>query len=220
MTPPPTQTPADPLDPATLAGIQSATINAVPPRPGASDADKAAQREGALAFLAALRPGDPVQAMLAVHIIASHYAAMEYFRRAARDDLSIDLHLRVMGKAVALCRMIERGMRDLAWRQGIPALRPAARPASVPAARAQPAPEAAGASTPPQAPVAESRHARRRRERAERHLAAAARAPARHPAAAAALPAGVVPVGPDQALHQRLLAEVAARAGSATTLAA
>jgi hypothetical protein len=38
-----------------------------------------------LAFLAALRPGDPVQAMLAVHTVASHYAGMECFRSAARE---------------------------------------------------------------------------------------------------------------------------------------
>jgi hypothetical protein len=96
-----------------------------------------------LAFLAALRPGDPVQAMLAVHIAASHYAAMNCFRSAARGVLSVDLHLRTIGRAVALCRMIERSMRDLADRQGIPARRPVPRPvvvrlAAVPAASTQP----------------------------------------------------------------------------------
>jgi hypothetical protein len=75
-----------------------------------------------LAFLAALCPGDPVQAMLAVHIVASHYAAIDSFRSAARDALSVDLHRGTIGNAVALCRMIERSMRDLAQRQGIPAL--------------------------------------------------------------------------------------------------
>jgi hypothetical protein len=214
MNAPPNQTtPSDPLDPATLAAMQSATVNAVPPRPGASDADKAAQREGALAFLAALRPSDPVQAMLAVHIIASHYAAMEYFRRAARDELSIDLHLRIVGKAVALCRMIERAMRELAQRQGVPVLRrvaarPTAVPASAPAADAQPAPDAAPASMPAQPPVGENRHARRQRERAEQRLVAAGRR--------AGFGAGVI----EKAMQDRLLAEVAARSAAAVAAGA
>jgi hypothetical protein len=204
MSPSATPTPSPPLHPAALAGMQADTVNALPPRPGASDAEKTAQREGALAFLAALRPGDPVQAMLAVHIIASHYAAMECFRIAARGDLSSDLHLRTVGKAVALCRMIERAMRELARLQGVPALRPAApRPASVPAARVQPAAEPAHAETPSQPALPESRHERRRRERAERHLAAAGRR-AGHAAGVAG-----------NAIRERLMAEVAALAGAA-----
>jgi hypothetical protein len=78
MNSPPTQTPALPRDPGPVATVQSASaiIDGLPSRPGARDAEKATQREGTLASLAALRPGDPVQAMLAVHIAASHYAAM------------------------------------------------------------------------------------------------------------------------------------------------
>ena len=205
MNPPPTQTPAAPLDAAILAAMQRATIEAVPPRAGATEVEDAAQREGALAFLAALHPRNPVEATIAAGIVVAHYAAMECFRRAARGDLSIDLHLRTVGKAIALCRMINAAMRDLARRQGglreQPAARPAlVRPESVPGAGAQPAPVAARPSTPPQPPVAEGRHERRRRERAERHLAAAARR--------AGLGSGAV----GDAARQRLVAEIAARA--------
>jgi hypothetical protein len=196
--------------------MQSAVIEGLPPRPGAGEPEKAAQREGALAFLAALRPGDPVQAMLAVHIVASHYAAMACFRSAARDALSVDLHLRTIGKAVALCRMIARSMNDLARRQGIPALRPLAarpavpvalaqqmaRPASVPAASAQPAPEAAWVEAPAQPPVAGNRHERRSRKHSARHIAAAAQR--------AGLGAGALV----NAMQERLRAEVAARAAA------
>jgi hypothetical protein len=206
------------LNPATLAAMQRATVDALPPPPGASEAEKAAQREGALAFLAALLPRNPVEATLAAGIVVAHYAAMECFRRAARGDLSVDLHLRTMGKAIALCRMIDRGMRDLARRQGSLGVQPAARPASVRSAsvqpvpelgaRAQSAPEAARASTPPQPPVAEGRHERRRRERAERHLAAAAQR------------AGLGSGAADNAMQQRLVAEVAARAAASTVAAA
>ena len=141
MNSPPTQTPALPRDPGPVATVQSASaiIDGLPSRPGARDAEKATQREGTLASLAALRPGDPVQAMLAVHIVASHYAAMDCFRSAARDALSVDPHLRTIANAVALCRIIERSMRDLAQRQGIPALRPVAgRPVARPRNRCLP----------------------------------------------------------------------------------
>jgi hypothetical protein len=187
--------------------MQRATLDALPPHPDASETDKAAQREGALAFLAALFPRNPVEATLAAGIVAAHYAAMECFRRAARGDLSVDLHLRTVGKAIALCRMTDAAMRDLARRQGSLAVQPAARPASVPAGRAQPAPEAARASPPVQPPAAEGRHERRRRERAERHLAAAQRA-------------GLGTGAPHNAMQQRLLAEVAARAAASAAAVA
>src|SRR5580700_10809221 len=141
MNTPPTQTPTPALDPATLTATQCAIIDALPPRPDASPAQKAAQRDGALAFLAALFPRNPVEARLATGIVVAHYAAMDCFRRAARDDLTLDLHLRTVGKAIALCRMIDVSMRDLARRQGGLAVQPAARPASRPAS-AQPVPAA------------------------------------------------------------------------------
>ena len=209
MNTPPTQTPT--LDPATLTATQCAIIDALPPRPDASPAQQAAQRDGALAFLAALLPRNPVEARLATGIVVAHYAAMECFRRAARDDLTVDLHLRTVGKALALCRMIDVSMRDLARRQGGLAVQPATRPASahpVPTARAQPAPDAAQPTPPPQPPIAEGRHERRRRERAERHLAAAAQRVGR----------GSGPV--DIATQQRLLAELAARAAASAVAAA
>jgi hypothetical protein len=211
MTVSPTQAQDLPLDHAAFAAMQNAVIDAVPPRPGAGTAETQDQRAGALAFLAALRPGDPVQAMLAAHIVAAHYAAMACFQSAARDDLPPALHQRMVGKAVTLCRLLVATLRDLDRRQGGLAPRAVARPAAVPAARAQAvADQVVQASTPaqPKAPEGqherqhEGRHERRRRERAERHLAAAARR-----------------VGPggdarELAMQQLLLAEVAARAAA------
>jgi hypothetical protein len=109
--------------------MQCAILDALPPRPGASEGEKAAQREGALDFLAALHPRNPVEATIASGIVAAYYAAMDCFRRAARGDLTVDLHLRTVAKAIALCRMIDVGMRDLARRQGGLGVQPAARPA-------------------------------------------------------------------------------------------
>jgi hypothetical protein len=203
MNPPTTQTPTLPLDPATLAAMHSATFDALPPRPGASDAQKAAQRDGAVAFLAALLPRDPVQAMLAARLVGAHYAAMEYFRRAARDDLPTELHLRIVGKAVALCRLVERTARDLMQRQGNLVLRrPTALPAPSPASRPQPEPDATQASTPSRPPIPESRHERRRRERAERHLAAVGQRAARNTTT------------PENPMQQALRAQAAALAAA------
>ena len=227
MNTPSTQTPTLPVGPAILAALQCAILDALPPHSGASEAQKAAQREGALDFLAALHARNPVEATIAAGIVAAYYAALDCFRRAARGDLTLDQHLRTMGKAIALCRMVNVGMRDLARRQGGLGVQPAVRPASVrsapvqpvpvqpesvqPApelgARAQPAPAAARATTPPQPPVAESRHERRRRERAERHAAAAAQRAGRGSGAA------------DIATRQRLLAELAAAHVAASAVA-
>ena len=59
MNPRPTQTPTLPLGPAILAAMQCAILDALPPHPGTSEAQKAAQREGALDFLAALQARNP-----------------------------------------------------------------------------------------------------------------------------------------------------------------
>ena len=228
MTAIPVAVPPLPLVPAILAALQCAILDALAPHPGATEAQKAAQREGALDFLAALHPRNPVEATIAAGIVAAYYAALDCFRRAARGDLTMDLHLRTMGKAIALCRMVNVGMRDLARRQGGLGVQPAARPAPVrpapvqresvqpesvqpapePGARAEPAPETAQATTPPLPPVAEGRHERRRRERAERHAAAAARRAGRGSSAA------------DIATRQRLLAELAAARTAASAVAA
>jgi hypothetical protein len=184
MNSPSAGTPALPLGPATIAATQRTVIDALPPRLGASEAEKADQRKGALEFLAAPCPRNPLRAMLAARIVTSHYAAMECFRSAARDDLPVALYLRTAGKAIALCRMLEVAMRDLARHQG--------------GVVGQPAFEATRPSA-PQPPSLEGRHARHLRERAERDAAAAARR------------AGPDTNAADSALQQRLQVEVAAR---------
>jgi hypothetical protein len=209
MNPSPTQTPTLPLDPAAVAAMQSATIDALPPRPGASEAEKADQRAGAFAFLAALRPHDLMEATLATRIVSLHYAAMECLRRAARDNLPTDLHLRTVGKAVALCRMMDGTTHELRRCQAGRVVQPAGLPALGAVPQAQAAPGVVRAGTPVQPPVMEGRHERRHRERAERHLASAVRA--------AGLRTGAL----ENAMQQRARAEVAARAaGPAMAVAA
>ena len=149
--------------------------------------------------------------MLAARIVAFHAHLMENVRSAAQPDLPPNLQLRFQGRAMALARMVDATMFELQGRQTVPAPRAAALPATapalpaaVPAPHAEPAPEAAEASTPPR-PVVEGRHARRVRERAERHAAARAKA------------AGLAAGGPGDELRKRLLAEVAARAAASVT---
>jgi outer membrane biosynthesis protein TonB len=258
MNAPPTQTPALPLDPDTLATLLRTTADALPHHLGTSAEETATLRNAVSIAIARLRPRDPVEALLAARIVAMHYHIMEDLHRAAQPDLAPGLQLRFQARAHALGKLVDAMLFDLRDRQTAPVLwpgallpasvpEPRAQPAPVPAPRAepvpvaapraqpvpvaapraQPAPEAARASTPPppppQPPPAEGRHERRRRERAERaeRHAAAARAPVRQGTAAAALPAGVAPVGSENAMYQALAAEVAARvAASATALVA
>jgi hypothetical protein len=179
------------------------TIDTLPHHPQASAEETATEREAAFLVIAALRPRDPLEAMLATRVVAAHAHVMDNFRCAAQPGLPPNLQLRFQARAVALSRLMDATLRNLLDRQTAPARRAEALPAAASALRAEPAPEAARASTPPQLPV-EGRHARRRRERAERQ-------------AAAAKPAGLAPGGPDHAMHKRLLAEVAARAAASIT---
>jgi hypothetical protein len=159
MTQQPPQIQPPTLDPATLTAVQRATIGALPSDAGATTVEADAQRAGALALLAALHPRDLVEATLATRIVAAHYAAMECFRRAAQDTLPAALHPRIVGKAVALCGLMDTTMRTLTQRQGGEARplarRAAALPRSAPATCAQPSPETSPVASSAQPPVAE-----------------------------------------------------------------
>jgi hypothetical protein len=205
------------LDPVTHAAMLCTTMDALPFHPRATAEQKAAMCEAARIAIGRLRPRDPLEAMLAARIVAFHAHIMDDLQKAAQADLPPTLQLRFEGRAMALARMMDATVFELRDRQTVPARRaeplpataPAlpmtvpALPAAVPAPDAEPAPEAALASTPPQ-PVVEGRHARRRRERAERH-------------AARAKPAGLAAGGPGHGMHERLVAEVAARAAASIT---
>jgi hypothetical protein len=204
MTPATTQPQPLALDPLTHAAMLCTTMDALPFHPRATADQKAAMREAARLAIARLRPRDPLEAMLAARIVAFHAHLMDNLRSAAQPDLPPTLQLRFQGRAIALGRMMDATVFELRDRQTVPVRRAEALPATapalaaaVPAPRAEPAPEAAEASTPPQ-PVVEGRHARRCRERAERHAAGAKRA-------------GLAAGGPGHGMHQRLVAEVAAR---------
>ncbi len=88
------QAPPLALDPATSSNLLQTIVDTTPYLPNSSEAEKAAQRGGAFALVAALDPRDPMQAMLVVQIIAAHHACMHAFRCAALPNVPPALHLR------------------------------------------------------------------------------------------------------------------------------
>ena len=136
MSAPPPQTPALPLAAATLAVMLRDTISVLPYYPGTTELERAAQCEGAIAFLATLDPRDPLEAMSATHTAAAAYAAMHAFHLATRSDLTLAQRLRARGTAIGLMRLSAAARREIIRRPAVPA----APPATVPAARPQPAP--------------------------------------------------------------------------------
>ncbi len=169
------------MDRTTIDAMIRTTIDALPHPPHASAEEKAIRCDAAIIAIGALRPRDPIEAILATRIIAAHYAAMENFRCGAQRDLPPVLQLRYGAKAIQLCRLTDAASRDLTQRQCYPAIQ-VMPPVPLPAPRAQPAqpaavqpaqPAAAQPSQPaPQPPPA----------RAETPPAAAPRQPAPKPA--------------------------------------
>jgi hypothetical protein len=236
MTQSPTQPQPLALDALTQAAMLCTTMDALPYHPRASAEQKAAMREAASLVVASLRPRDPLEAVLAARFVSAHYHVMDDFRAAAQPNLPPALQLRYQARVIALCKTMDATLETFLGRQTAAPRRPAEVAAAVAAqpapeatrvdappaparaeptpeaartdappapVQAEPTPEAAPASTPPR-PVVEGRHARRCRERAERHVARAK---------AAGLAAG----GSGDAMHKRLLAEVAARAAASMT---
>jgi hypothetical protein len=131
------------LDPATRSTLLQTIVDTLPYIPNASDVERAAQRDAAFALVAHLDPRDPVQAMLAIHVVAAHHACMNAYRCAARPDLPPALHLRYQAKAAVLSRLTTARLRELKRHQADAAL-PASAAASVPGPRAPQAPATAG----------------------------------------------------------------------------
>jgi hypothetical protein len=206
MTLQPSQHPTLSLAPATLTAMLRTTIDTLPHHPDAPEAEQAVQRRAAFEVIAALRPRDALEALLAARVVAAHYHTMDAFRCAAQRDLPINLLLRYQGKAIALSRLMTTTLRDLDKRQAGPALQPEALPAEVPAARARPAQPTAPVVTPPSPPPV----------RVEAKPAIVATAQAGQPAPAARAN-GPIQAGLSDAMRQHILNEIAARAAASST---
>ena len=249
MNPPPPNPQSDPVIPTTLAVIIRVAMDAVPHHPDASAQEQDDRCHAAYDMIATLRPRDPLEAMLAARIAATQFHVMDDLRCAGDANLAHNLRLRYRRSATALARMQHDAERELTRMQAFPARQPATLSAPIPAPREKPAPVAAppratgGFVAPTAAEIAQLAAGVEARRDArsvplagagtmQRPAAAVAPRPAIDPlagpdgAALAQLMAEVAAVreaaaSPADDLHQRLLAEAAARAAaSATALAA
>ena len=197
MTPSPA---AIPLDAATLSTMLRGTFEALPTSPDASPEDIAAQRQAALIAIIALRPRDPIEAMLAARIVCAHSASMECFRRAGQPDIDDNAILRLTARAIALGNFASRAQRELRQLQAAPPAdvlaeqdQPTTAPQQAePAAAAQPSPATAHSPVDPRP----------------------APAPTPQPAAQAASPPPVVtvPAKSAETLRTRMPDDMAAKA--------
>ena len=67
--------------------------------------------------LRSLDAREPVEAMLATHVVLAHHAAMQCYRRAAQDDLPPAIASRLFGNAANLSRTLTGVLRNLHERQ-------------------------------------------------------------------------------------------------------
>jgi hypothetical protein len=145
MQPQPTATnpPRLPLDRATLANLLQTTLDALPHHPATTPDEIATTREAAVTVIVTLQPRDPMEAILASRIVASHLAAMDCLRHAEQPDLPIELKLRCLDKFASLSRLAAATRQALMETQDRPTRQQAAVPAPIAAPRPQPAPVAA-----------------------------------------------------------------------------
>jgi hypothetical protein len=147
----PIQTSAEPLtlDPATFNTMLRSTIEALPHHPHATAEARAERCDAAFLAISALRPRDPLEAMLAARIIALHYHAMYNLACCLQPNTPSDLQLRCQGRGESLGRQSDKMRAEyLHNQQTNPARRPAGLPASAavapePQPQPQPAPQAA-----------------------------------------------------------------------------
>jgi hypothetical protein len=146
-----------PLDPATFNTMLRSTIDALPHFPYASAVARTEQRDHAFLAISALRPRDPLEAMLAARIVVLHYHAMYDLACCIQPNIPGDLQLRCQSRAQALGRQSDMMRADyLRDQQTDPARRPAGLPASA-AVASQPQPQPASqaaAADPAAAPPA------------------------------------------------------------------
>jgi hypothetical protein len=218
------QTSAEPLtlDPATFNTMVRSTIEALPHHPHATAEARAERCDAAFFAISALRPRDPLEAMLAARIVALHYHAMYNLACALQPNVPGDLQLRCQSRGESLGRQSDKMRAEyLHHQQTSPARRPAGLPASAavtpepqPQPQPQPAPQAAADPTaaPPTAPAASN----------PAPVARPAAAPAARPLKApvpGSRSGDAIPL--DQAALEQLVAEVDARLQtSAVALAA
>jgi hypothetical protein len=219
------QTSAEPLtlDFATFNTMLRSTIEALPHHPHATAEARAERCDAAFLAISALRPRDPLEAMLAARIIALHYHAMYNLACCLQPNTPGDLQLRCQARGESLGRQSDKMRAEyLHNQQTNPARRPAGLPASAavaPEPQSQPQPHPA-----PQAaadPTAEPPTARDTPNPTPAARAATAAPPAHPLKAPAPTPRSGDATPLDQAALEQMLAKAEARLQtSAVALAA
>jgi hypothetical protein len=193
-----------PLDQPTLAVLIQATLDALPYHPAATPDEIATTRQSAVTAIATLRPRDPMEAILAARLVATHHAAMDCLRCASQPGLPLDLKLRCLGKFASLSRLADATRQALTDAQARPARQPATVPAPIPAPRPLPAPAAAQ-------PAAHAKP-----HQAQSDARPPAPVPERPiPASHAPHSAIAAPPAPSDAVARRVLDQIAARSATA-----
>jgi hypothetical protein len=107
-------TDAIPQLPPDIVRHELQTLIGLLPRPMADTPEGRNTRDGcAIAAVAALRPADAFQLMLAVQIVGMDAHAMECLRLAASPGQSVDIVRQARSQACALLRVTDASLRDL-----------------------------------------------------------------------------------------------------------
>jgi hypothetical protein len=97
--------------------VLAATFETMRRRPNEDPAHEAIHEAATYTALRSLQARDPIELMFAAHIVASHHATMECFRRAMRATDNADVASRMHRNAVLLSRMMADVAKELAARQ-------------------------------------------------------------------------------------------------------
>jgi hypothetical protein len=99
------------------ADVVRGLVRALPPPEGAGEEWRFERIKGAVDALAALQPRDPIEAMLAAQVIATHAAAMECYRIATSGEVGDEAARRQRVAATGLIRCMDGTLRTLRQRQ-------------------------------------------------------------------------------------------------------
>jgi hypothetical protein len=104
---------------APFTHMLNSTIDTLSTDPTRSPEEINTQQQAAAMALGALDPEDAVDTLSAARAVASHYAAMECFRRAARPGVSDEMASRLLARAASLSRLTAQTIQALEWRKAM-----------------------------------------------------------------------------------------------------
>jgi hypothetical protein len=100
--------------------VLAATFETMPLRPNEGPADQTIHEAATYTALMSLHARDPIDLMFAAHVVASHHATMECFRRAMCAANNADAAARMHRSATMLSRMMADTVKTLDARQATP----------------------------------------------------------------------------------------------------